>query len=136
MSEISITIRDRTPELMQKLDAAIERFVVKGADYIQGQLERTLNLGDRSGRIYKRGKTRIHQASAPGEPPKSDSSNLVGSIQQIFPSTLEAKIGTPVEYALYLEDPNGLNRPLWQKTADDSLPTLEKMLNDEIEGIR
>ena len=40
-----------------------------------------LNTGTRSGRIYK--KTRLgktHQASAPGEPPKSDLGRLVGSL--------------------------------------------------------
>lgn len=132
MAEISITIIDKTPELMQKLDAAIERFVVKGAAYIEGELKASM-AEPKSGRMYG-----SHRASAPGESPAVDTSNLTGSIQQIFPSTLEAKIGTPVEYALYLETGTDrmAARPLWQKTADDSLPTLEKMLNEEIEGIR
>ncbi len=138
MSSISITVtKDRTPELMQKLDAAIGRFVRNGAGYIEGQLKSSM-AEPKSGRAYKRGKDGIHIASAPGESPAVDSSNLYGSIQQIFPSTLEALIGTPVEYAGYLEDGTDRMeaRPLWQRTADDSLPTLESMLREEVEGIR
>ena len=132
MNEISITITDKTPELMQKLDAAIERFVVKGAAFIEGELKTSM-AGPKSGRMYG-----SHRASAPGESPAVDSGNLTGSIQQIFPSTLEAKIGTSVEYALYLEYGTGrmAARPLWETTAKESLPTLEKMLTEEIEGVR
>lgn len=133
--DIKIT-RDRTPELMQKLDAAIGRFVRKGAGYIEGELKTSMTAA-KSGKQYKRGKDGIHIASAPGESPAVDSSNLIGSIQQIFPSTLEAKIGTNVEYAVMLEAGTSrmAARPLWEKTAKDALPTLEKMLAEEVKGV-
>lgn len=138
MAEISIKVEDRTPELMQKLEAAIGNFVKKGAAYIEGQLKSSM-AEPKTGRSYPRGKGAVHVASAPGESPAVDSGNLTGSITQIFPSTLEARIGTPVEYALYLEEgtARGLEpRPLWQATADESLPTLEKMLGDEVAGVK
>jgi hypothetical protein len=131
MAEIRITVKDHTPELMQKLEAAIGRFVRKGAGYVKGQLV-TKIAAAKSGRRYG-----SHIASAPGEAPASDSGNLIGSITEIFPSTLEAKIGTPVEYALYLEEGTSRMepRPLWDVTAKESLPTLERMLKAEIRGV-
>ena len=126
---MSITIRidDNTPELMQKLRAGIERFVVKGAAYIEGQLKSSMASG-KSGKRYG-----AHVASAPGESPAVDSSNLINSIAIIRANSLEAKIGTPVEYALYLETGTSrmAARPLWEKTAKESLPTLEKLLKSE-----
>lgn len=125
---IRITIKDRTPELLQKVEAAIHRFVRKGAAYVEGQLKASMAEA-KSGRMYG-----THRASAPGESPAIDSGNLAGSITMIFPSTLEAKVGTPVEYALYLEEGTGRMqpRPLWQKTADEALPTLENLLKAEL----
>ncbi len=134
---ITVTVKDKTPELFQKLEAAIGRFVVKGAGYIQGELRARLSEPG-SGRVYRRG-GRTHQASAPGESPFNDSSNLTGSIETILGANmLEAKIGTPVGYALWLEDGTSrmAARPLWERTATESLPTLENMLQQEVAGSR
>ncbi len=131
MAEIEVEIVDKTPELFQKLNAAIGRFVKSGIGHLEGRLGPQME-GAKSGRMYGK-----HQASAPGESPGVDTGNLVGSIVQIFPSTLEGLVGTPVPYALYLEegtkhmDP----RPLWEKTRVESLPSLEKLLDAEIDGI-
>jgi len=157
MAEIEVKVVDRTPELMQKLDAAIGRFVVKGSEHINREVRASMAEA-KTGTMYG-----THQASAPGESPAVDSGNYIGSIVIIYPSTFEALIGTPVEYALYLEegtrppatrasrrkkDQQGpvLNmmgphmggmapRPLWEKTMTESLPTLENLLDAEIAGI-
>lgn len=128
---IIVKIKDDTPELMQKVQAAISRFVRKGAAHIEGQLKVSM-AEPKTGRKYGK-----HVASAPGESPAVDSSNLTGSISQIFPSTLEAEIGTPVIYAPFLEDgtENIDPRPLWARTAREALPTLENMLAAEIRGV-
>ncbi len=129
MVAISIKVtNDDTPELFQKLEAGLGRFVKKGSAYIEGQLKVSM-AGAKSGRMYG-----THQASAPGESPAVDSGNLAGSISVIMASSLEAKIGTNVEYATYLE--NGTSRmaqrPLWEKTATESIPMLEEILRTEI----
>lgn len=114
---------------MQKLEAAIGRFVVKGAAYVEGQLKSSM-AAPKSGRRYGK-----HVASAPGESPAVDSSNLIGSIHTLIAANrLEAKVGTPVQYAVFLEEGTSkmAPRPLWEKTAKDSLPTLENMLKAEI----
>lgn len=133
---ISVSVKDRTPELFQKLEKAVGRFVRKGALYIEGQLKSSM-AEPKSGRAYPRGKEGTHIASAPGESPAVDSGNLTGSIAVIIENSLEAKIGTPVEYAIYLEEGTDrmAARPLWERTATESLPTLESMLAAEIRGV-
>ena len=44
----------------------------------------------------------IHQASAPGEPPKTDTGGLVSSIALVL-GTMRAEVGTGLEYGKYLE---------------------------------
>jgi len=44
----------------------------------------------------------IHQASAPGEPPKTDTGGLVSSIAIVL-GTMKAQVGTGLEYGKYLE---------------------------------
>lgn len=125
---ITVTIKDKTPERLKGLEGAVERFVVKAAGHIEGELKASM-AEPKSGRRYGK-----HTASAPGESPAIDSSNLTGSIAILQANSLEAKIGTPVEYAVYLEEgtSNMAARPLWERTARESLPTLEQMLQNEI----
>lgn len=135
---IEITVKDKTPELMQKLEAAVGRFVKKGADLIERNLILQKNA-KKTGRRYPRGKDAYHIASAPGESPAKDHDTLYPSIMQVISeNSLEAKIGTPVEYAVYLETGTKTmgERPLWSKTAAESLPTLENMLKAEIAGVK
>jgi len=133
---ISVRVKDRTPELFQKLEKAVGRFVRKGALYIEGQLKSSM-AEPKSGNAYPRGKEGTHIASAPGESPAVDSGNLIGSITVLMESTLEAKIGTPVEYSIWLEESTErmAQRPLWERTAKESLPTLESMLATEVRGV-
>lgn len=134
---------------MQKVEAAVSRFVRKGAAQIEQDLKISMSE-PKSGHEYKR-KKKVHVASAPGESPGVDSSNLIGSpsvqsvvsaipdkgIRTVIENSLEAKIGTAVEYALYLEAGTATiaPRPLWEKTATEVLPTLETLLANEIRAI-
>lgn len=135
---IQVAIDDKTPELMQKFESAIKRFVREAAGHIEGQLILQKNT-PKTGRIYKRRKKAPHQASAPGESPASDSPNLYPSIISVIEAnSFEALIGTPVEYAVYLEQGTDTMepRPLWAKTVLDSLPTLNRMLEHATGGGR
>lgn len=128
---ITVTVKDHTPELFGKLDLAVRRFVVKAAAYIEGQVKSSM-AEPKSGHTYG-----THRASAPGESPAIDSSNLIGSIQKIIEKNgLMARIGTPVEYAAWLEDGTSRMeaRPVWEVERMESLPTLEKMLREEVSG--
>ena len=131
-----LTVKDKTPELFQKLQAAISRFVRKAAGYIEGEIKSSM-AEPKSGRSYPRGKDETHVASAPGESPAVDSSNLIGSIAPIFENSLEALVGAAVEYAQFLEFGTSqmAQRPVWEKTVEESLPTLEAFLASEIKAI-
>ena len=132
MSSISITVKDRTPSLLGKLDIAVRRFVVKAAAYIEGEVKSSM-AGPKSGQRYG-----THIASAPGESPAIDSSNLIGSIQIVIENNgLMARVGTPVEYAAWLEDGTSRMeaRPVWEVERIESLPTLEKMLKEEMSNV-
>lgn len=139
MSEIRVTIKDNSGRKLDALDRGIERFVKKAAAHIEREVKTSM-AEPKSGRRYKRG-SKVHVASAPGESPAIDSGNYIGSIQQIFPSTLEARIGTNAAangfpYPVHLEDEdNEMRRPLWEKTAKDELPTLERILRQEVHGV-
>lgn len=55
------------------------------------------------GRVYPRGK-KSHQASAPGDPPASDTGKLLGSVEVLFRNEgLIAEIGTALNYGAFLE---------------------------------
>jgi len=138
---ITFEVEDKTPELMQKLEAAAGRFVRSAALHIEGAMKASMEE-PKSGESYKRGEDGIHVASAPGESPAKDSSNFINSIE-IFPeaaliaSTLEARIGTVLEYPVYLEEGTDdiERRPLWDETVKNELPTLEARLKREILGV-
>lgn len=61
--------------------------------------------GSRSGRIYRRGihGTIVHQASAPGEPPATDTGNLAHSIGARMIGRTEGEVTVSAEYAAVLE---------------------------------
>lgn len=129
MAGITIKIkRDDTPQRLKTLEGRLSRAVRKGAAFLEGRLKASM-AEPKTGPHYGK-----HQASAPGESPAIDSGNLAGSISMIFPTTLEAKIGTNVAYATYLETGTSrmAQRPLWEKTAHESMPTLESMFANEL----
>jgi hypothetical protein len=134
MSEIKVTVQDMSAtSKVDKLEKGVPRFVRKGAAYIEGEIKSSM-AEPKHGKAYKRG-SKVHIASAKGESPAVDSGNYIGSIEQIFPSSLEAVIGTNAAangfpYPAHLE--NEMERPLWEKTAKEALPTLEKILRAEI----
>lgn len=71
---------------VKKLDTSIKRAVIQGLQQLAPQVQdyaRGLILsGPKSGRIYTRyNPFRVHQASAPGQAPASDTGHLVSTIQ-------------------------------------------------------
>ncbi len=78
--------------------------IIKRALIIQTELRQKLSQGG-GGRQYRRGGV-IHTASAPGEPPATDTGRLKGSIGMfLFRGGLAAEIGTRlVPYPQILEE--------------------------------
>ncbi len=79
--------------LPRAIEAAIAPAIAEAAEEVRGEARATLDSGARSGRVYPRTQGRFHQASAPGEPPKSDSGRLADSLE-VEVRGLEARVGT------------------------------------------
>lgn len=79
--------------------------------------------GARTGRIYKRGDI-SHQASAPGEPPKSDTGFLVAHIRGFVELRLVAVLEAATAYARHLEFGTSKmgSRPFMDRSAATVLP--------------
>jgi len=77
------------------------RFVDRIAHRIE-QEDKVLLSQPGSGRIYKRGNV-SHQASAPGEPPAIDTSDLINSVHVEKEGSLTALVVEGAEYSADLE---------------------------------
>ncbi len=102
---------------IEAIGRVIEAFVIK----IDREIKISIERGPKSGRIYGN-----HQASAPGQPPATDSGGLVKSISwRTFNRGLSAEVGSHIFYAPFLEDgtskmdPRPWLRPAYEKYADD-----------------
>lgn len=91
-------------------------------------VKRSIQSGPKTGRIYRRG-TVEHRASAPGQAPAPrHGGRLVSSIYFKRIGKYTAAIGSPLDYAQYLEfgtmemEP----RPSWIPAAEKNAPRLEK----------
>ena len=80
---------------------------------------------------------RAHQASAPYEPPKTDSGRLVSSIAPEFPDKLEGLARVHAPYGEYLEfgTVNMLQRPYVRPTADEVEPDFNAEASRVIKGV-
>ncbi len=79
---------------------------------IQAYAQVLIQSGPKTGRLYKRGNV-VHQASAPGEPPATDTGNLVNSGYARRQRRCLWWVGFSAEYAAALEcgTPRMLPRP-------------------------
>lgn len=111
MASVRVTV-----EGTQRLKAALARYeaesvqrisdaVVKSALQVQGDAQRLIQRGTRSGQPTTRyNPKRQVTPSAPGEPPKTDQGRLVGSIDfETDADRLGAAVGTNLTYGKYLE---------------------------------
>lgn len=72
------------------------------ASGIVGEMKRLMSI-PKTGRAYRRGRTAIHIASAPGEAPAVDMGTLTNSINMDMPTLTSARISINADYAAYLE---------------------------------
>lgn len=92
-------------EALARLDAQatqdVQDVINATAQNIRSTAIRSIKNSPANGRVYKN-----HTASAEGNPPRTDTGRLVGSIAVVMPDNakaLEAEIGAYVDYAAHLE---------------------------------
>jgi HK97 gp10 family phage protein len=120
---------ERLRRLLRRLDDRYEEklwsTLTEQGQLLEGAIARTLQQGSPGrGRVYPSaggGLNTTHQASAPGDPPASDTGNLINSIGTDFRrAELSVLVGTEVEYAPFLEygtrrmAPRPFMRPAYQ----------------------
>lgn len=86
---------------------AVDKALTSGALKIAGRMVKLVQKGSRTGREYTRGGV-THKASAPGEPPKSDTgflaSHIIPTKTKRRGSVVEASVVVKVKYAGWLEE--------------------------------
>jgi hypothetical protein len=75
--------------------------VVQFALLIETESKEMIQKSSPTGRTYRRGKTVTHRASAPGEPPSTDTGRLVSSIRPAFYGEFSAEVGALQNIAKY-----------------------------------
>lgn len=125
---------------LQALRAPAEKGVVRAAMHFAGAVKKTLS-GKRSGRIYTGRRGRKHQASAPGEPPATQTGKLRQSITfgeaKWDGWNVTCEVGSSMPYAQRLEwggvDSRGIRilpRPYFEPTFLREVATIERILED------
>lgn len=108
MATISV---DSTQEIEAILHDEIRGLLEQKAYEVENTVKRLISAGGGSGRLYRtrlsrRGGKLYHRASAPGQPPSSDTGRLLGSVYHSIGEDgegLYGRIGYGVKYGLYLE---------------------------------
>lgn len=110
------------------------RGVIKGANIIRNEILRLIQDTPKTGRVYVR-RGISHQASAPGEPPASDTGNLVQNITVMIDAEhFSAVVNSGAEYADALEfgtlktEP----RPYMRVALENKRAEVEAAVNDEV----
>lgn len=87
---------------------AVDKALTRGALKIAGRMVKLIQKGSRTGRDYRRPGGAIHKASAPGEPPKSDTgflaSHIIPAKTKVSGTLVVAEVIVSVNYAGWLEE--------------------------------
>ena len=145
MDDIKYTMAG-SKELMRKLgrlDATLRGPIVNqaltaGAMVIETQAKLLLMSGTQTGEWYKRGNV-WHHASAPGEPPATDTGHLANSISTYSLSREQVAVSVGAEYGVFLEYGTSKMepRPFMRPAVYDNLPKIEAAINHQLlRGIR
>lgn len=102
---------------------------------IRNNVVKKISKGARSGRVYKR-RSISHQAAGAGEPPKTDTGRLVGSVRTDF-GFLTADIGSDIVYAIFQE--KGTSKmaahPYLQPSLEETEPKIGDIFNNALRRI-
>lgn len=87
---------------IEKIETGITDGLLALALMAQGEAQRSILKGPKTGRVYKRGKS-THQASAPGEAPANDLGFLANNIKAEMTEDLTASTISLAPYSIHLE---------------------------------
>ena len=90
------------PVDLDKIKKGVKDGLLALALMAQGEAQKSIRRGPKTGRVYKRGKV-YHQASAPGEAPANDLGNLVNKVKAEMTEELVASTLSLAPYSIHLE---------------------------------
>ena len=127
----------RTALNAMDFDGAVNQAIAETALEMESRVVRAIHRSPASGRVYEKyNPRRTHRASAPGQPPKSDTGALAGSVySDIAPGM--ATVGSRLAYASYLEygTQNMAPRPIWVPEAERARDALRDRITENLRDI-
>ena len=123
VAQAKAALRAMSPRLQDRLDALVKAVALN----VRTDIQRSIQSGPKSGRVYRRGNV-FHRASAPGQAPASDTGGLSSSIYIDNDGPMTATIGSRLAYASYLEFGTRkiAPRPAWIPAALAAEPELQR----------
>jgi HK97 gp10 family phage protein len=136
LSRFTKSLNDLSASARHEAKKAIEDVSYK----VEGDCKFNISNGSRTGRIYKRGKKRFHQASASGEFPKTDRGALVSSISAKFDftgleSTVGSRMSAPHGFWLEFGTVKMGARPWLSRTINENKNYIEKTFETALSNI-
>jgi HK97 gp10 family phage protein len=96
-------LRARLADVEREMEEAMRKAIEKAVLTVHADARRSILKGPKTGRLYKR-RGIEHRASAPGEPPATDTGRLVGSVTfELEPSRPVGFVRAATAYAKALE---------------------------------
>jgi hypothetical protein len=129
--EVEDALKFFLKDVLASTKAAVQATALEALTDVRRSMKETPKTGKEYPR--RKGGTRTHIASSPGNPPAVDFGTLTTSTYYTMIDDLTAAIGSRLEYALALEfgrfpDPKGTERPAWRPAAQRAAPILTKRL--------
>ena len=118
----------------------IRRAVALGAVNVQREAVKSIQEGGKSGVVYQKyNPRRVHQASAAGEPPASDTGLLASNISlDIDPDGLGASVDSRADYSSFLEFGTSkmAARPFMQPALEVNRKKIKANMAEELKKIK
>lgn len=119
-------------EVARRVRSAAMTGVIAGTELVKETAIKSIQSGNKSGRIYQR-RGITHQASAPGEPPASDTGRLVQSTQTQFDTgellgqvVFRTAYAAPLEFGTSRIEPRPYARPALEANRDKISQAIER----------
>lgn len=99
---MAASLKSNIPGLVRGIRERASKLVRETASAVEGDVKGSM-AGPKSGRSYRRGKTKTHVASAPGESPAVDDGVYVNTIEAVPVDETTSAVGTSDERGPLLE---------------------------------
>lgn len=132
-----MTVKWSGDALVAEVRRAVFRGIVRGTEAVRADAVTSVMKGARTGEVYTRRGVE-HVASAPGEPPASDTGRLANSIRTEYNvATLTGRVVADAAYAAYLEygTQRMAPRPFLRPALARQRQAIQEAVNDEVRRV-